>query len=136
MTKYKWKVRALFRNDLVGAHGYIFAILEDGRVCPVSSVEKWNLGPQDSLREGWTDNWKEFNRVKTFYQDVSVEDRWEGGRWAGSHLFTKGFVPKPLHPLYNLLVLEARRTKNCKHCGVPLKAGAWSGNECQDCAAV
>lgn len=49
-------VYALWVDHTYGLGGAICAIVKDGvskRHVYVSSVEKWNLGPADSLRRGW-----------------------------------------------------------------------------------
>jgi hypothetical protein len=58
-------ITRLWREDDVGAEGWIGAELVDGTLVALCSVEKWNLGnPNDSLRRGWSGNERHFKRPK------------------------------------------------------------------------
>ena len=69
---YKIRVKALWLQPEVGMEGYIGAIRSDGIPFALCSVEKWNLGQQDSLRKGWKSNIRFGDKI--LYTDISNKE--------------------------------------------------------------
>lgn len=77
----KIRVSALWFQRNVGLQGYIGAIREDGTPFALCSKEKWDFGPNDSLRKGWDGDVRIGDKtLGTDYTLAELEDLIERGK--------------------------------------------------------
>lgn len=76
-------VRRLWRERSVGMEGWVGAELPDGTLVALCSVEKWNLGLADSLREEWRGAEKKFVVLKAIHINVSEAELRQDGLGSG-----------------------------------------------------
>jgi hypothetical protein len=87
-------INRLWRESDVGLVGWIGAELQDGTLVALCSVEKWELGSYDSLRDGWCNNERVFPRTKLVSLSGITEQELRADGLGSGMLRMKG-LPSP-----------------------------------------